>query len=190
MRTIAAFAALFLLLAAPPAPARELDGIQVPDTLALKGAKQPLVLNGAGYRTRLFVKVYVGALYAVHPIHRVDTLLDATTPRVMRLQFVREVSADKLAAGWRDGFAANHNSFEMQALNGRLSQFNALFRDVKPNDVIRLDLLPRGETRVWINDAQRGSVDGVDFQRALLKVWLGEKPADADLKQALLGGKG
>jgi hypothetical protein len=50
-------------------------------------------------------------------------------------------------------------------------------------------LLPRGDTRVWINDAQRGTVQGADFQRALLRVWLGNKPADTDLKQALLGAK-
>jgi hypothetical protein len=32
-----------------------------------------------------------------------------------------------------------------------------------------------------------GTVQGEDFYRALLKVWLGDKPADKGLKKAWLG---
>jgi long-chain acyl-CoA synthetase len=184
----AAFAVL-TLLAILPAQARDIDGVKIPDTLTLAGEKKPLVLNGAGYRKKLFVKVYIGALYLSEPIPYLDRILDATTPRVMHLHFVREVGADKMADAWRDGFAANHSTFEMRALSDRLAQFNRMMQDMKTNDVLRIELLPRGDTRVWINDAQRGTVQGADFQRALLRVWLGNKPADTDLKQALLGAK-
>jgi hypothetical protein len=34
-----------------------------------------------------------------------------------------------------------------------------------------------------------GTVEGNDFNRALLKIWLGSKPADGGLKKAWLGGK-
>ena len=55
--------ALALLLAALPASALEISGVKVPDSIQVDG--KPLVLNGAGLRTRSFlkVKVYVGALY-------------------------------------------------------------------------------------------------------------------------------
>jgi long-chain acyl-CoA synthetase len=42
--------------------------------------------------------------------------------------------------------------------------------------------------QVWINDRLRGKVAGDDFARALLRIWLGEHPADSGLKEALLGG--
>ena len=35
----------------------------------------------------------------------------------------------------------------------------------------------------------KGRIEGADFHSALLKVWVGEKPAQADLKQSLLGGR-
>jgi hypothetical protein len=38
---------------------------------------------------------------------------------------------------------------------------------------------------------QRGKdIPGEDFYRALLRIWLGEKPVQDDLKQALLGKAG
>ena len=33
-------------------------------------------------------------------------------------------------------------------------------------------------------------IPDVAFYNAVLKIWLGDKPADSDLKPALLGGKG
>lgn len=185
----AALVALLMLVAAPPAAARDVDGVQVPDQLSVTGEKKPLTLNGAGFRKKYMLKVYVGALYTVQPITRAEQILDATTPRVMRLHFVREVSAAKQADGWRDGLADNHSKFEMKAFQTRLTQFNAMMLDVKENDVLRIDFLPKGVTRVTINDKPRGSVEGGDFQRALLRIWLGAKPADSDLKKALLAGK-
>lgn len=189
MKSSTALAALLLVVAAP-VPARDVGGVNIPDTLRVTGEKRALVLNGAGYRKKFFVQVYIGALYLVQPVDQVAAVLNATTPRVMRLQFLRDVSADRLAGAWNEGFAANNSAFEMKALRGRLDQFSGLMRDMKSGDVLRLDLLPRGETRVLVNDALRGSVDGIDFQRALLQVWLGARPADADLQQALLGAGG
>ena len=34
----------------------------------------------------------------------------------------------------------------------------------------------------------KGTIAGEDFNRALLRIWLGEQPADASLKKAMLGG--
>ena len=45
------------------------------------------------------------------------------------------------------------------------------------------------ETRVLIQDQPVGQpIAGQDFYRALLRVWLGDKPVQDDLKKALLGG--
>jgi hypothetical protein len=41
---------------------------------------------------------------------------------------------------------------------------------------------------VRLNGEWRGSVEGNDFFRALLKVWLGPDPASKSLKQDMLGG--
>ena len=51
-----------------------------------------------------------------------------------------------------------------------------------------IDFLPEGATRLTVNNEVRGSdVAGEDFFNALLKIWIGNKPVQDDLKQALLG---
>jgi hypothetical protein len=56
---------------------------------------------------------------------------------------------------------------------------------------VHLDWLPEvggGVTRLTIDGAKKGEdVAGEDFYRALLKIWLGDKPIQDDLKQHLLG---
>lgn len=188
MRPITVFAALLLLVSAP-IPARDLDGVNIPDSLALAGEKTPLRLNGAGYRKKFFIKVYIGALYLAQPANQANAVLDAGTPRSMRLQFLRDVSQDQFATAWNDGIAANHTAAEMQTLRARIDQLNTLVGSVRRNDVLRIDMRPRADTEVWLNDKLRGSIGGVDFQRALLTAWVGAKPADAGLKQAVLDGK-
>ena len=43
-------------------------------------------------------------------------------------------------------------------------------------------------TRVTINGEVKSNIAGVEFYAALLRIWLGEKPAEAGVKKALLGG--
>jgi long-chain acyl-CoA synthetase len=187
MKLIAAFAALLLVSA--PAPARDLDGVNIPDSLTLTGEKAPLLLNGAGYRKKLFIKVYIGALYVAQPASQAGVILDAGTARVMRMHFLRDVTQDQFATAWNDGIAPNHTVAEMQTLRARIDQLTSLVGSVRRNDVLRIDMRPRGETEVWLNDKRRGSIGGADFQRALLTAWIGATPADANLKHAVLGGK-
>jgi len=187
MRPIAALTAL--LLVSVPALARDLDGVKIPDSLVVTGESRPLVLNGAGYRKKFFIKVYIGALYLAQPANQAKAVLDAGSPRIMRMHFLRDVGQGKLAAAWNDGIAANHTVAETQALHARIDQLNTLIGSVRDKDVLRIEMRPRGETGIWMNNKLRGSINGTDFQNALLKTWLGEKPADANLKKAVLGGK-
>lgn len=42
-------------------------------------------------------------------------------------------------------------------------------------------------TRLTINGEEKGVIAGADFYSALLDIWLGDEPADDDLKDAMLG---
>lgn len=48
--------------------------------------------------------------------------------------------------------------------------------------------LPGQGTRVSADGQVRGIVAGEDLYPALLRVWLGDRPADPALKRAMLGG--
>ena len=45
-----------------------------------------------------------------------------------------------------------------------------------------------GGTKVALNGEARGMIPGVAFNNALTRIWLGDKPAEKDLKKAMLGG--
>jgi len=100
-----------------------------------------------------------------------------------------EVDKEKLIKGWVSGFKKNQSKASFAVLKDRLAVFNHMFTDLKKGDHITFDFLVNGQTNVVIKGKKLGSIEGVDFQRALLAVWLGNKPADSDLKQAMLQGK-
>ena len=178
--------ALAVMMLSPMTFARDVAGVALPETITL-GAK-PLVLNGACIRSKFFIKVYVGALYLPAHIHDVDALLRHTGPVAMHMHFLHsEVSKEKLVKAWNEGFDANLDTAERARLDGRIERFNELFRTVHKGDVIRLDYLPGTGTTVSINNESRGMVEGEDFMQAWLRIWLGKQPADADLRQGLLG---
>jgi hypothetical protein len=173
-----------------PVSAREVEDVSLPETLTLSGVGAPLVLNGAGVRKRFFIKVYVGALYLPVKEASVEKILNSADAKSVRMHVLYgEIEAKKLADAWTEGVKANQDKTEFETLAARLAVFNAMFRTVRRGDVMRIDLLPNGDTRVTINEEPRGTVTGADFQRALLKIWLGDNPADNDLKRAMLGEK-
>jgi hypothetical protein len=179
---------LFLLFTCQAVTAMEVAGVTVPETTSIGENGTQLVLNGAGIRKKLFIKVYVGALYLQSKQNTVAAILEAEGAKRITMHFLyNEVSAEKLVNGWNEGFSGNNSAAEIKSLQDRINQFNKFFHTVKKGDVIRLDYVPAGGTQVWINDSLKGSVPGNDFNRALLKIWLGPKPADKNLKKAWLG---
>lgn len=166
--------------------AREVSDVQVPDTIKL--ADQSLLLNGAGIRSKFVFDIYVGALYLPTKATTTQQVLSMAGPKRVLMHFLYdEVEKAKLIDGWNDGFEDNHTNEQFKALKPKLASFNALFTTVKRGDHIKLDYLPETGTRVMINDQLKGTVPGKEFYPALLKVWLGEEPADSDLKDAMLG---
>ena len=119
-----------------------------------------------------------------------NAIFDLKGPKRVHMHFLyKEVEQEKLINGWQDGFKNNLDKASFEKLAPRLTKFNSLFRTMKHGEVIDLDYLPNVGTRVWLNGELQGQVEGADFYVALLKVWLGESPADANLKAAFLEGK-
>ncbi|MEN8174983.1 MAG: chalcone isomerase family protein [Pseudomonadota bacterium] len=172
---------------AQAAVARDIAGVAVADTTSVPGTATTLVLNGAGLRTKLFVKVYVAALYLTAVSRDADQLIGADAPRRLSMNFVRDVSGKKMADAWHDGFSANHTPEQLKPLQARIADFVTLFGDVAAGDSIWLDYLPGSGTRVSLNNRELGTIPGKDFNDALLRIWLGKQPVAVDLKKALLG---
>ncbi|MEZ5543397.1 MAG: chalcone isomerase family protein [Pseudomonadota bacterium] len=189
MNTKAIVLLLAAVLCAPlPTHAMKVGDIAIPDALPLDGSGHELLLNGAGMRVKFFMDIYVGALYLPARTADPKTILADTGAASVLMKFVyKEVSRDKIVAGWNDGLASNLERTELDALAGRIAQFNALFTTVRRGDSIRIDYNPATGTEVRINEELRGTVAGNDFFRALLRIWLGEHPVSTALKSAMLG---
>lgn len=169
--------------------AAEIEGVKLADTV--RAGDVELVLNGAGTRTRLVFKVYVGALYLQQKRSTPDAVwADAGAKRVA-LHLLRDVSPEQLFSALNDGLKANHTPDQWAKIESQTREFEAIFKKVqsaKTGDVIWIDFTPGAGTQVAINGEVKGSIAGAAFYTALLRVWLGDKPAEAGLKKALLGG--
>ena len=178
-----------LFLTSTSAVAEKIQGVDIPDTLSLTANDSRLVLNGAGVREKFFLDIYIGALYLKEPASETGSILGDTGPASVLMHILySEVSRKKITDGWNDGLKANLAEQDMQKIRTRLAEFNNLFRTVHQGDVIRIDYTPAAGTEVRINDDLRGSVEGNDFFRALLQVWLGPRPVSKSLKREMLGG--
>lgn len=175
------------LLAGSGLQAMEVAGVQVDEKV--KVGNSELVLNGAGVRSKVFIKVYVGALYVPQKATNATALLDGAGLRRMNLRLLRDVDADSLYNALRDGLKENNTEAEQEAFKSQQEQFAAIMRKVgnaKNGDTVTLDFTGEG-VAVSFNGEARGSVAGGTFAKALLKVWLGGSPVDNSLKKALLG---
>lgn len=148
----------------------------------------PMKLNGAGMRSKYFIKIYVGVLCLEQTGRDSATLLAA--PGVKRMQMnilYKKLEAEKVTDGWKDGFEANLGNAELAQLQLRLDKFNAMFPALHEGDVVNMDYVPEHGTELIINGKSLGTIQGNDFFKALLQVWIGEHPADKKLKKGLLG---
>jgi hypothetical protein len=175
------------LLTAGAAMTAEVGGIALEDRTTVGG--QELVLNGAGIRTRVIFKVYVASLYLPQQAGDVQGVL-AESPRRIQLNLLRTLSADQLAEALSDGLAEANAPADLAAVKPQADQLLAImkaFKEIREKDVVTLDFVD-GATKVGWNGEVKGTIPGAAFNQALTKIWLGDKPVQADLKKALLGG--
>jgi hypothetical protein len=179
-------AAIAVLPPLAPAQAASCLGVTLDDSTTVGG--QTLVLNGTGPRLATFlkVKVYAAGLYL--PVKATDAaaILGADGPWQLQLHFVRAVEESDISGAWSEGFEANAAD-GLDALKPRIDQLNGMMQDIGEGDVMTFTYLPGQGTEVAVNGTVKGTVEGADFGRELLAIWLGEPP-NSEIKAGLLGG--
>ncbi len=189
---IAAVLALIAALssaASRTALAAELDGVQLPDTTTVAG--HLLQLNGLGSRSRFGITVYVAGLYV--PTRSTEAAVLIAQPGPKRIAFVVRypVSGEAFANALTDGIKANSPEAHRAVLQDRMDRFAETVRStrqIREGDRMAIDVTPGEGTLLVVNDRMVGeAVPGDDFGRAVLGIFLGEKPAQESLKNGLLG---
>lgn len=190
MRALLCGLALFTFLSGAPCLAADVAGVKFADSEQIGG--QPTVLNGAGLRTRLMIKVYAMGLYVPTKTTDAAAAIDGVGAKRVHIVTLRDLTAEQFADALVKGFGANHSAAEMGKLQSRLDEFAAALLSVgeaRKGSVIDIDFIPGSGTRLQVGGNQKGKdIPGEDFYSGLLKIWLGNKPVDDDLKAALLKG--
>lgn len=172
------------------AQAAEAAGVRVAPEARVGGID--LVLNGAGLRQRFTVDVYVIGLYFVKPTTSAELAIDAAGPKRIALTFMRDVTAQSLVDALYEGVRDGTTEVEFTRLKiyaDALSTIMLPLGVAKKGDVVALDYVPGAGAQVVMNGRQIGQpVPSGDLYRALLRIWLGNPPVDAKLKNALLSG--
>jgi hypothetical protein len=179
---------LLFAIASSLSCAAEFGGVKFDEKVSSGG--QEMVLNGGGVRTRVFVKVYAAALYTAQKTSNAQSIINAKSGRRMQLTMLRDLTSDQLADALKDGIDNNATQPELDAIKAETEQLLGMLRamkEVKTGQTVVLDFNADGKTNVLLNGASRGSVAGEGLQKALLKIWLGDKPIQNDLKRGLLG---
>jgi long-chain acyl-CoA synthetase len=176
-----------LCIASIAAMAAEVGGVKLEDKMSVGG--QELVLNGAGIRTKLMFKVYVGSLYVPAKANATAAVF-AKAPRRVQLNMLRDVTSDQMQDALVEGVKQGNSATEAAAVQSQIDQLASIIKSLGPlkeGNVLAFDFVD-GATKVSLNGAEKGSIPGEAFNKALLNAWLGDNPVQPDLKKAMLGG--
>ena len=118
--------------------------------------------------------------------------IDGEGAKRIVLVMMRDATAGQFRESVQIGLDANHSAEELERIR---PQTEALFSKIRAIGEARLgmrvvlDYAPsKNATLLTVDGARQGEpIEGAEFFRALLRIWLGERPAQADLKRLLLG---
>lgn len=181
-------AVIVALAGLAPVGAAEVEGVEVADSIRVDGAR--LVLNGAGTRTVYIVKAYVAALYVPSRSPQPEVLLSQKGPRRLSLTMLADLSAEWMAQRFGTALRENCREHELAKLAPRIERLlDTMLTLGQTRKGERIDIdFAAGATSVSVDGHLLGpAIPGEDLYTALLRVFVGERPIDAELKQAMLG---
>ena len=189
LKTCSTALAALLISSAASAATLEVGGVKVEDTADVQGTK--LQLNGAGVRYKAIFKVYTIALYAGKKVGSAEELAAAPGPKRISMTMLRDIDSTELGKAFTRGFEDNSPKSDLSKMIPGLMKMSQIFSDQKKmvaGDVVLLDWIPGTGMVV----SAKGKVQGepfkeVEFFNAMTRIWLGSIPADAKLKDTLLG---
>jgi chalcone isomerase-like protein len=182
--------AVIIFLAATCANAAELEGVRLDDRVQVDG--QALELNGMALRTWFLVRLYVAGLYLPRKVTSAETAINGEGPKRIVLVMMRDATADQFCEFIENGMHANNDEADITRVRPQTESLFSKIRaigEARSGARIVLDYAPSASATTLIVDGapQGEAMHGAEFFRALLRIWLGERPAQPELKRLLLG---
>lgn len=186
----AIFAPLLLAFAAgASAQTLEVGGVKLPTAVQVAGTNLPL--NGAGVRYRFVIQVYSAGLYLPQKAATPEQVFAMAGPKRVHIVALRELDANDFGRLFTRAMQDNASKEDFsRSINGtiRMGEAFAAKKKLAPGESIGVDWLPGQGTQIMINGKPWGEpIREPEFFLSMLRIWLGQKPVDDALKEALLG---
>jgi hypothetical protein len=154
--------------------------------LEVPGAR--LVLEGAGlFRWKYFVKVYAAAHYVGEDAR--GRTADADVPRRLEIAYFVGISGEDFGRAADELLSEALPPDRLAPLRSRLDELHRAYVNVKAGDRYALTYVPGRGTELTLNGAPLALIPGADFARAYFGIWIGQRPIDGGLRDALLPGR-
>jgi hypothetical protein len=193
MKKIYLFIFAFLTINASAQSYVEIDGIKIEKVIKVEDGtgKTKLKLNGYGIRDKMWINLYVQALYVTKTTSDAEKILDSKSSIATRLHVTSSlVSKEKLIKAIEEGVEKSYQG-DIESIRPRLNTLMSFFNKsevLEKNGYVDFIYSEDTETLYTsINDVVIGEIKGADFRRVLFGIWLEEKPVDRTLKRRLLG---
>ena len=185
MHVVATGATLILaLMLSRPAAAAEIEGVRFAEQIRSGDANLQLTCTGL-LRYKVVIKAYVAALYVGNGVAADDVRADV--PKRLELSYFWSIRGADFGRAGDEILERNLDEATFAALRPRLDRINAWYRDVKPGDRYALTYVPGVGTQLALNGTEIGTIEGADFAKAYFRIWLGDDPVDARMRDQLLG---
>jgi hypothetical protein len=175
--------------AASGVPGTTVEGVFFERDITL--ADTPLKLNGAGIRTKFFIKVYAAGLYVQTPATTANDFFATKGPKRLKVSFLREVDAASFGKTISQVMSDNLPREQFGKCIPGLIKLGEVFAQKKKMGVgesFMLDEMPGKGTILSINSKVAAEIAETEFFTCLMYNFFGNRPAEAKLKIALLGG--
>ena len=178
--------ALMFLMCASIGFSAEIGGVDVPATF--KAGTTALDFNGAGIRKKFGLKLYVGSLYLAQKSQDADAVINADEPMAITLHIISSlITSKKMEDATREGFE-NATGGNIEPIRAEVEAFINVFKEkINDGDIFEFVYLPGTGVEIYKNTAKASTVEGLQFKKALLGIWLCDKPAQKSLKKGMLG---
>lgn len=151
-----------------------------------------LQLNGVGYRAVAWFKGYAAALYLPRRAVTPQEALAQPGPKRIQMKMLVEVSTQEFVKAFGKGVTRNTPAEQLPALRERMARFDVLvgaLGEVRRGDLVDLDFVPGAGLVFAHNGKVQGQpIPGEDLYAALMRIFLGQRPVDKELKIGMLGG--
>ncbi|MBI4946614.1 MAG: chalcone isomerase family protein [Bacteroidetes bacterium] len=163
----------------------KINNIAFPDTYI--AGKEKLVLNGGGTRVKYWMDMYVGALYIPAKSKDAASIVLANSPMVIRICIVSGlITSSRMAEAVEEGFKKSTGGKQAD-YKDKIEKFEKAFsEEIKKGDVFDI-VYANEKISVYKNNTLKAEVEGLDFKKVVFGIWLGNDPADSDLKEGMLG---